>query len=102
MAADILIDRASVKAGAAADTIKAFARFGVGQDICPAVIEQDKDHFVGAVSLSGLPGAGHDGIVGCYPLAGAIGGQQGPEETQVGERGDHFFETGDDDMGLGK
>ena len=60
---DILIDRAGVKAGATADTIKAFACFGVGEDICPAVVEQDQDHLIGAVGLAGLTGPSDDGIV---------------------------------------
>ncbi len=75
VAADIFIDGAGIETGAAAYTVEAFAGLGIGEYIRPAVVEQDEDHFIGAVRLTGLARAGNDGIIGGHPLTGAIGCQ---------------------------
>src|SRR5690606_11267677 len=98
VSSDILVDGAGVQTVAAADAVKPLALILAGQQITAAVVHQYHVHFFGTVHFVGLPGAAEYRIIHRNVLSGAVGGQQGPENIQVGQVGNDLFDADDGDM----
>jgi hypothetical protein len=76
MTANILVHRAGVETGAAANAVHAFAYFFT-QKVCAAVVEQYHVHLVGSVGLSLPAGAGEYASVYGNMLTGTVRGPAG-------------------------
>ena len=92
MSTYILINRAGIEARAATDAVHAFPHL-FAQQIGPAMVQPYHIHFFGAIGLSGFAWAGKYGIVDRELLPGTIGSQQWPEELQIIDRWQQFFNT---------
>src|SRR5258707_732762 len=63
MSADVLIDRAGIETGSAANTVKAFARLLIGEDIGPSIVQEYNDHLFRSVGFPGLFRARDNSII---------------------------------------
>ena len=90
VAADVLVDRADVEAGAAAQAIKRLAVVAA-EDIRAPVVHDDHVQFLGAVEVVRPPRSGNHGDVAGYLLAGGAVGQHLQHHRQVVEPRDDLL-----------
>ena len=99
LAAGPLVDRADVQARGAPDAAQRLAPERVGQDVGPAVVEQDQ--VEGLRPVAGRD-AGPDRGVRVHPLRGRRAREQLEEDLEVAPRRDELLDAHDRDEDLGE
>ena len=101
VAADRVIDRAVVHAGAAADAAQGVLELAA-QHVRAPVVEQDDVIRLRPVRVAGPVRAGREGGVGRALLAGRRAGQHPQDHVHVLQGGHDLFQAGDDDVDPGQ
>src|ERR1700751_791129 len=90
--------RADVEAGAAADAMQPVALLDIREQFRSAIVEQYDMEFFGTINLIRLPRAADQSVIASDWLAGAGGGEDRPQQREILEPRNHFFDAGERDM----
>ena len=101
MAADRLIDRAMVHAGAATDAAQHVLEFAA-EHRRAAVVEQNDVIFLGPIGIAGAARAGGERRIDRHVLPGRRAREHAQQLRGVVQRRHQLFQRGDDDMDLGQ
>ena len=100
VAADFAVHGAMIQARAAADAVQRLAFFRIGQQLRPAIVEQQQIEFVGTIDLVFAARSGKKRRVDRQRLAGGAAAQQIQKYRKILRAGNHLFEARDGDVNL--